>query len=89
MAIQSMCLRPDIEEFLIIWDSHRHVRFALFFHSLAMIACIRKGVLTDECRDSYLVQIKENQAFIKKWVLPQHYFRFYLVKCHFFQMAVT
>lgn len=48
-----------------IHPNHRHIRFALFFHSLAMIACIRKGNLTEECRDNYLAQIRENQAYIR------------------------
>ncbi|RDB29051.1 Peroxide stress-activated histidine kinase mak2 [Hypsizygus marmoreus] len=50
--------------------NHRHVRYALFFHSLAMIACLRRKKITPECRSSYLSQIKQNQAYVKKWLSP-------------------
>lgn len=48
--------------------SHRHVRYALFFHCLAMVACVRQGDLVPEVRDKYLTQIGLNQDFIKKCV---------------------
>ncbi|KAL0581381.1 Chk1 protein kinase [Marasmius crinis-equi] len=48
--------------------NHRHVRYGLFFHSLAMIACIRQGAVGTVDRDSYLKQVRVNQEFIKKWV---------------------
>ncbi|KII94402.1 hypothetical protein PLICRDRAFT_695401 [Plicaturopsis crispa FD-325 SS-3] len=50
--------------------NHRHIRYALFFHSLAMIACIRKDNLTQDLRSDYLKQIDLNQAFIRKWLSP-------------------
>jgi hypothetical protein len=65
--------------FPITLNSHRHIRFALFFHSLAMIACVRKGNLTEECRSGYLAQIQDNQAYIRKWVLSSPYFQCYSV----------
>lgn len=49
--------------------SHRHVRYALFFHNLAMIACLRKGNVIGQNHDAYFLQIRENQTFIKKRVL--------------------
>ncbi|TFK30704.1 dual-domain HisK/Mak2 protein kinase [Coprinopsis marcescibilis] len=48
--------------------NHRHVRYALFFHNLAMIACIRKGDLPSETRAKYFAQIKQNQVYIRKWL---------------------
>lgn len=48
--------------------SHRHVRYALFFHSLAMIACLRKGNITDDVRSTYMKQIDTNQGYIRKQV---------------------
>ncbi|KAF6766466.1 dual-domain HisK/Mak2 protein kinase [Ephemerocybe angulata] len=48
--------------------NHRHVRYGLFFHNLAMIACIRKGSLSSATRSKYFGQIKLNQAYIRKWL---------------------
>lgn len=48
--------------------NHRHVRYALFFHNLAMIACIRRGNVTSAIRAKYFTQIKANQAYIRKWL---------------------
>ena len=48
--------------------SHRHVRYALFFHCLAMVACIRHGDLEASVRDRYLGQITSNQEYIKKYI---------------------
>ncbi|CAL1696704.1 unnamed protein product [Somion occarium] len=50
--------------------SHRHIRYSLFFHSLAMIACLRKGHLMDAVRHRYLKQIEANQSYIRKWLSP-------------------
>ncbi|TFK40893.1 dual-domain HisK/Mak2 protein kinase [Crucibulum laeve] len=50
--------------------NHRHVRYALFFHSLAMIACIRKGNTTIDRRSAYLAQIRANQTYLRKWLSP-------------------
>lgn len=43
--------------------SHRHIRFALFFHSLALIACIRK----ERGHNKDLEQVSLNQAFLRTW----------------------
>ncbi|KAH6917111.1 dual-domain HisK/Mak2 protein kinase [Coprinopsis sp. MPI-PUGE-AT-0042] len=51
-----------------VHPNHRHVRYALFFHSLAMIACIRMGSLSTALRSKYFTQIKLNQAYIRKWL---------------------
>lgn len=48
--------------------SHRHSRYALFFHSLAMISCIRKGEITPQQYARYSHQIDENQTYIRKFV---------------------
>ncbi|KAF4623556.1 hypothetical protein D9613_002054 [Agrocybe pediades] len=48
--------------------NHRHIRCALFYHSLALIACIRNGYVTGAQRSAYLSQIKANQAYIRKWL---------------------
>ncbi|KAG5723159.1 Peroxide stress-activated histidine kinase mak2 [Termitomyces sp. T112] len=50
--------------------NHRHIRYSLFFHSLAMIACIRRGSLSEGDRQRYSSQITENQAYIRKWLSP-------------------
>ncbi|KIL70561.1 hypothetical protein M378DRAFT_194875 [Amanita muscaria Koide BX008] len=50
--------------------NHRHVRYALFFHSLAMTACLREGKVPDGRRSTYLAQVIKNQAYIKKWLSP-------------------
>ncbi|GLB36534.1 putative GAF domain containing protein [Lyophyllum shimeji] len=50
--------------------NHRHIRYALFFHSLALVACIRKGKLTASERARHMSQITENQACIRRWHSP-------------------
>ncbi|RDX43976.1 histidine kinase [Lentinus brumalis] len=50
--------------------NHRHTRYALFFHSLALIHCIRKGGLSQEDRAKYFKQIETNQSYIRKWLSP-------------------
>ena len=55
---------------LIYRNSHRHTRFALFFHSLAMIACIREEYVSEGDRQRYLEQIAVNQFYICRYVTP-------------------
>ncbi|THH17217.1 hypothetical protein EW146_g3550 [Bondarzewia mesenterica] len=50
--------------------NHRHSRYALFFHSLALIAYVRKGSFPPEIRDHYLKQVNANQSFIRRWLSP-------------------
>ncbi|KAI0271645.1 histidine kinase [Gloeopeniophorella convolvens] len=50
--------------------NHRHTRYALFFHSLAMIACIREEHVTYELRARYFDQVEANQAYIRRWLSP-------------------
>ncbi|KZT67653.1 histidine kinase [Daedalea quercina L-15889] len=50
--------------------NHRHTRYSLFFHTLAMIQCIRNGELDSETRPKYLKQIDLNQSYIRKWLSP-------------------
>ncbi|KAH8834919.1 dual-domain HisK/Mak2 protein kinase [Flagelloscypha sp. PMI_526] len=48
-------------------SNHRHVRYALFFHSLALLATFRTVKLSKPIRKKYLEQVQLNQTFIKKW----------------------
>ncbi|KAI9509850.1 hypothetical protein F5148DRAFT_1275037 [Russula earlei] len=48
--------------------NHRHTRYALFFHSLAMIACIREEYVTEDESGRYLEQIAANQTYIRRWL---------------------
>ncbi|THU88468.1 hypothetical protein K435DRAFT_830560 [Dendrothele bispora CBS 962.96] len=56
-----------------VWDTrdkhpnHRHVRWSLFFHCLAMISCIRQGQISEKARVNYFKQININTEYIKKW----------------------
>ncbi|KAL0950689.1 hypothetical protein HGRIS_007467 [Hohenbuehelia grisea] len=50
--------------------NHRHVRYSLFFHSLALIARIRRGNLDDSTRATYFKQTELNHQYIKKWLSP-------------------
>ncbi|KAJ7139584.1 dual-domain HisK/Mak2 protein kinase [Mycena epipterygia] len=53
-----------------IHPNHRHVRYGLFFHSLALIGCIRAGKLSDDSRRRYLEQVNLNQRYISRWRSP-------------------
>ncbi|KAH8086606.1 histidine kinase [Cristinia sonorae] len=50
--------------------NHRHIRYGLFFHSLAMITCIREENLSTAARARFLKQIDANQSYIRKWLSP-------------------
>ncbi|KAI0325627.1 histidine kinase [Cubamyces sp. BRFM 1775] len=50
--------------------NHRHTRYSLFFHSLALINCLRKGHLSQEDRARYFKQVELNQSYIRKWLSP-------------------
>ena len=49
--------------------SHRHTRYILFFHCLALIECVRKGRLAPDVREKYMDQVEKNAIYIKKYVL--------------------
>jgi hypothetical protein len=49
--------------------SHRHVRFGLFFHSLALIQCLWNPIPNDQ-RKRYLSQVQLNQEYIRRWISP-------------------
>ncbi|KAF8912937.1 dual-domain HisK/Mak2 protein kinase [Gymnopilus junonius] len=49
-------------------NCHRHIRYALFFHSLSLIACVRSGLVDREQHPTYLGQVKANQTYIRKWL---------------------
>ncbi|KAI0286668.1 histidine kinase [Russula aff. rugulosa BPL654] len=59
--------------------NHRHTRFALFFHSLAMIACIREEYIGESDRQRYLEQIAANQIYIRRYVTPSATSKFTLM----------
>ncbi|KAF7784549.1 hypothetical protein Agabi119p4_714 [Agaricus bisporus var. burnettii] len=48
---------------------HRHTRYGIFFHSLAMVACLRRRVPGD-LREKYIKQIESNQKFLRRWLSP-------------------
>ncbi|KAI0307475.1 histidine kinase [Multifurca ochricompacta] len=48
--------------------NHRHTRYALFFHNLAMIACVREEYVTGDQRKRYLDQVMVNQVYIRRWL---------------------
>ncbi|KAI5991480.1 STKc type histidine kinase [Pisolithus albus] len=48
--------------------NHRHSRYSAFFHSLALIACLRRGDLDADTRSHYVDQVMKNQAYIRKWL---------------------
>ncbi|KAJ6569666.1 dual-domain HisK/Mak2 protein kinase [Mycena capillaripes] len=50
--------------------NHRHVRYGLFFHSLALIACLRTGNPSDDIRRRYLDQVHLNQRYLSRWRSP-------------------
>ncbi|KAH9850662.1 histidine kinase [Lenzites betulinus] len=50
--------------------NHRHTRYSLFFHSLALIHCLRKGGLAPEERSRFFKQVEANQSYIRKWLSP-------------------
>ncbi|KAL5518690.1 CHK1 [Sanghuangporus vaninii] len=50
--------------------NHRHIRFSLCYHSLAIIHCIRNGVVSIAQREIYLRQVGLNQEYIRKWLEP-------------------
>ncbi|KAJ7922998.1 hypothetical protein B0H13DRAFT_1981220 [Mycena leptocephala] len=50
--------------------NHRHVRYGLFFHSLALIGCLRAGNPSDDVRRRYLEQVRLNQKYISRWRSP-------------------
>ncbi|KAI0078477.1 histidine kinase [Panus rudis PR-1116 ss-1] len=50
--------------------NHRHVRYSLFFHCLAMIAAIRNGDVSEPDQARYFKQIDVNQTYIRKWLSP-------------------
>lgn len=53
----------------LTYPSHRHTRYILFFHCLALIDCVRKGRLTPETWRRYMDQVEKNTAYIKKYSL--------------------
>ncbi|KAJ7456503.1 dual-domain HisK/Mak2 protein kinase [Mycena latifolia] len=50
--------------------NHRHVRYGMFFHSLALIGCLRTGIISDDLRRRYMEQINLNQRYISRWCSP-------------------
>ncbi|KAJ6501559.1 dual-domain HisK/Mak2 protein kinase [Mycena vitilis] len=50
--------------------NHRHVRYGLFFHSLALIGHLRTQHPTDDIRRRYLDQVHLNQKYLSRWRSP-------------------
>ncbi|KAJ7655307.1 dual-domain HisK/Mak2 protein kinase [Mycena polygramma] len=50
--------------------NHRHVRYGLFFHSLALIGHLRTQHPTDDIRRRYLDQVYLNQKYLSRWRSP-------------------
>ncbi|TFK76709.1 dual-domain HisK/Mak2 protein kinase [Pluteus cervinus] len=50
--------------------NHRHIRYSLFFHSLSMVACLRKGNISSATKRKYINQIKANQSYVRRWLCP-------------------
>ncbi|KAI9489290.1 hypothetical protein BDB00DRAFT_843739 [Zychaea mexicana] len=46
---------------------HRHIGIAIFYHSIAMIACIRDTNLDDATRENYRAQVERNQQTLDEW----------------------
>jgi hypothetical protein len=53
-----------------VLPSHRHVRFGLFFHSLALVQCLWSGSIPNDQRNRYLHQVRLNQDYIRRWISP-------------------
>ncbi|KAI9029591.1 hypothetical protein CLU79DRAFT_734877 [Phycomyces nitens] len=47
--------------------SHRHIGIALYYHSLAMVACIRENSIECSVRKMYFEQVARNQAILSSW----------------------
>ncbi|KAI0047651.1 histidine kinase [Auriscalpium vulgare] len=68
--------REAAELGFIIYESrdrhpnHRHTRYSLFFHSLAMIYCLREGYIGIDAHERYIRQVNDNQSYIRKWLSP-------------------
>ncbi|KAJ7275535.1 histidine kinase [Mycena haematopus] len=50
--------------------NHRHVRYGMFFHSLALIGWLRAANPSEDIRRQYLEQVRLNQQYISKWRSP-------------------
>ncbi|KAI0320977.1 histidine kinase [Amylostereum chailletii] len=59
-----------VYESRLVQPNHRHIRYALFFHSLALVACIREGLISGDEEVSYLKQVHANQNYVRKWLSP-------------------
>ncbi|KZT42789.1 hypothetical protein SISSUDRAFT_979545 [Sistotremastrum suecicum HHB10207 ss-3] len=54
--------------------NHRHVRYGLFFHSLALIQTLRDHghTMSDPEKQKYLHQVSLNQHYLRGWLSPGH-----------------
>ncbi|VDC01932.1 unnamed protein product [Peniophora sp. CBMAI 1063] len=50
--------------------NHRSSRFALFFHCLALVECIREGAMSEGVKKRYLDQAHKNMSYLRKWLSP-------------------
>lgn len=66
-SIQSKHFIVQVIALLLHEYSHRHTRYGLFFHSLALIACIRNNELPHDTYVRYMKQVEANQTYIRKY----------------------
>ena len=62
--------------------SARHVRYGLFYHSLALVACIRKNLSVET--NHYKQQIERNQIYLRKSVIAVLHFSSRLIDVRWF-----
>lgn len=46
---------------------HRHIGIAIFYHTIALIACLRDEQLDDATRNTYLGQVDQNREMLQEW----------------------
>ncbi|KAI0028278.1 histidine kinase [Vararia minispora EC-137] len=69
-AAEAAVLGFKVYESRRLLSNHRHTRYSLFFHSLALITCVRDGGTSQATAVHYLEQVQANQAYLRKWLSP-------------------
>ncbi|KAI8145982.1 hypothetical protein BJV82DRAFT_31161 [Fennellomyces sp. T-0311] len=57
----------QIIETSINHPEHRHVGIAIFYHSIALIACIRDATLDEDTLEKYRTQVERNRQTLEEW----------------------
>ena len=57
----------QIIETSINHPEHRHVGIAIFYHSIALIACIRDATLEKKTLEKYRTQVERNRETLEEW----------------------